>query len=160
MSDRAFFDDINTEKLKLYISNNQYLFVDEAQKIPNIGDALKFIYDKIKTVKVLVTGSSSMELNHKIKESLTGRKWEYSLFPVSWSEFENKHGILNTQKQLESRLVFGMYPEVLNQQQDQVEILRSLASSYLFKDIFALHTLKRAEILDKILRALAYQVGS
>ncbi len=160
MADRSFFDDINTEKLKSYLGDSKFLFVDEAQKIPNIGDALKIIHDKIKSVKVLVTGSSSLELNQKIKESLTGRKWEYSLFPISWSEFEAKHGILTAQKQLEPRLVFGMYPEVLNQPKDQVEILKSLSSSYLFKDIFALHSLKRPEILDKILRALAYQVGS
>jgi len=160
MADRAFFDDINTEKLKNYIGENKFLFVDEAQKIPNIGDALKIIHDKIKTIKVLVTGSSSLELNKKIKESLTGRKWEFSLFPISWSEFAGKHSLLTAQKQLESRLVYGMYPDVLNNPEDQVEILKSLTSSYLFKDIFELNALKRPELLDKIIRALAYQVGS
>lgn len=160
MADRAFFEDINTEKLKAYIGNNKFLFIDEAQKIPNIGDALKIIHDKIKTIKVLVTGSSSFDLNQKIQESLTGRKWEFSLFPISWSEYVEKHGLLSAQKQLESRLVYGMYPDVLNHPDDQADILKSLSSSYLFKDIFALHTLKRPELLDKIIRALAYQVGN
>lgn len=160
MADRAFFEDINTEKLKAYLGDNKFLFVDEAQKIPNIGDALKIIHDKINTVKVLVTGSSSFELNQKIKESLTGRKWEFTLFPISWSEYVSKHGLLAAQKQLETRLVYGMYPDVLNHPEDQVDILKSLSSSYLFKDIFALHPLKRPELLDKIIRALAYQVGS
>jgi predicted AAA+ superfamily ATPase len=160
MADRAFFEVINTEKLRSYVGNHTYLFVDEAQKIPNIGDALKIIHDKIKTIKVLVTGSSSFELNQKIQESLTGRKWEFSLFPISWSEYVAKHGLLTAQKQLESRLIFGMYPDVLNNPGDESDILKALSSSYLFKDIFALHTLKRPELLDKIIRALAYQVGS
>jgi len=160
MGDRTFFEKINTEKLKSYIGNHKYLFVDEAQKIPNIGDALKIIHDKIKTIKVLVTGSSSLELNKKIQESLTGRKWEFSLFPTSWSEYVAKHGLLTAQKQLEFRLIYGMYPDVLNNPGDESDILKALSSSYLFKDIFALHTLKRPELLDKIIRALAYQVGS
>lgn len=141
MADRAFFEDINTEKLKSYIGNTKFLFVDEAQKIPNIGDALKIIHDKIKTIKVLVTGSLSFELNQKIQESLTGRKWEFSLFPISWSEYVANHGLLNAQKQLETRLVYGMYPDVLNHPEDQVDILKALSSSYLFKDIFALHSI-------------------
>lgn len=160
MADRSFFENINTEKLRSYIGSHAFLFIDEAQKIPNIGDALKIIHDKIKTIKVLVTGSSSFELNQKVQESLTGRKWEFSLFPISWSEYVAKHGLLTAQKQLESRMIYGMYPDVLNNPGDESEILKALSSSYLFKDIFALHTLKRPELLDKIIRALAYQIGS
>ncbi|MBK7095685.1 MAG: ATP-binding protein [Saprospiraceae bacterium] len=160
MADRLLFDSFNTEKLKNLVGDYKFLFVDEAQKIPNIGDVLKIIYDKIKTIKVLVTGSSSFELNQKINEHLTGRKWEFTLLPISWAEYVNKHGYLTAQKQLDLRLVYGMYPEVLNQESDQEEILKSLTSSYLYKDILALNNLKRPELLDKLLRALAFQVGS
>ncbi|MBK8699416.1 MAG: ATP-binding protein [Saprospiraceae bacterium] len=160
VTDRSYFEMVSVEKLISIIGNHKYVFIDEAQKIQDIGNALKLLHDKLKTVKVLVTGSSSFEINQQTSEALTGRKWEFTLLPVSWHEFEHKHGVLTAQKQLELRMVYGMYPEVLNQTEDQAEILKSITSSYLYKDILALGNIKKPELLDKILRALAYQVGS
>ena len=158
--DRSLFENINLEKLRTIVSKYKYIFIDEAQKIDSIGDALKLIYDKIKDVKVLVSGSSSLEINNKINESLTGRKWEFNLYPISWVEFEKKTGSLIALKQLEIRLVYGMYPEVLNNFDDQKAILKELVSSYLYKDVLSLKEIKRPELVDKIVRALAYQIGS
>jgi uncharacterized protein len=158
-SDRALLENVNTAQLKQLIGNYKYLFIDEAQRIENIGLTLKIIIDKIKTVQVIVSGSSSFDLHNSVNEPLTGRKWEYNLFPLAWQEFEDYIGYAAAQQQLELRLVYGMYPDVINHVGDEYEILNNLVSSYLYKDILTIGGIKRPELLDKILRALAYQVG-
>jgi predicted AAA+ superfamily ATPase len=150
----------NTEILKSIIGNHKYIFIDEVQRIPNIGLKLKIIVDQLKEVQVIVSGSSSLDINNVTQEPLTGRKFEFHMFPVSWKEFENSVGYMKAQQQLEIRLLYGMYPDVINNFGAEYEILKNLVSSYLYKDILALAGIRKSEVLEKILRALAIQVGS
>lgn len=150
----------NFENLSNIIGKHKTIFIDEAQRVNNIGLSLKIIIDNIKDIKVFVSGSSSFELNNRISEALTGRKWEYNLFPISWLEFEKHFGYLKAGGQLELRMIYGMYPEVINNPNSESEILKQLISSYLYKDILSLSGIRKPEVLDKILRALAYQIGS
>jgi len=150
----------NTETLKSIIGKYKYVFIDEAQRIPNIGLKLKIMVDQLKDVQVIVSGSSAFDINNATQEPLTGRKFEYHLFPISWNEFENNVGYIKAQQQLELRLLYGMYPDVINNFGDEYEILKNLVSSYLYKDILALAGIRKSEVLEKILQALAMQVGS
>jgi len=157
---RKELTNVNTEKLKQIIGNHKTVFIDEAQRIGNIGLTLKLITDQISHVKLFVSGSSAFELNEKINEPLTGRKWEYHLFPISWKELNDHIGYLDSKQQLEQRLVFGMYPDVIIHPGDEINILQQLTSSYLYKDILSLAGLRKPEIVEKLLKALAFQVGS
>lgn len=150
----------NTETLKNIIGKYKTIFIDEAQRIQNIGLKLKIIADQIKEVQVIVSGSSAFDLNYATQEPLTGRKFEYHLFPISWNEFENNIGYIKAQQQLELRLLFGMYPDVINNFGNEYEILKNLVSSYLYKDILSLAGIRKSEVLEKILQALALQIGN
>ena len=150
----------NTEQIKNIIGNYKFVFIDEAQRIENIGITLKIITDQFKDVQLFISGSSAFELNDKIKEPLTGRKWEFTLFPISWKEFESNVGIIKAEQQLELRMVFGMYPDVINSAGNEYEVLKELAESYLYKDILALNNIRKPAVLEKLLQALALQMGS
>lgn len=157
---RRSLDTINTEQLKQLIGNHKLVYIDEAQRIKNIGITLKIIHDQLKPVKILVTGSSAFELGNETTEPLTGRKWQFKLYPISWNEFENNIGYLKAQQQLQTRLQYGMYPDVINNLGDEEQILQQLTDSYLFKDILAYGGIRKPELLDKLVRALAYQIGN
>lgn len=157
---RRSLDTANTEQLKQLIGTYPFVYIDEAQRIQNIGLTLKIIHDQLQPVKLLVTGTSAFELGNETTEPLTGRKWEFKLYPISWNEFENNVGFLKAQQQLETRLLYGMYPDVVNNLGDEEEILQQLTDSYLFKDILAYGGIRKPELLDKLVRALAYQIGN
>ena len=150
----------NTEQIKNIIGSHKILFIDEAQRIENIGITLKIITDQFKDVQLLVSGSSAFEINNKLNEPLTGRKWEYHLYPVSWKELEESLGFLKSSQQLELRMIYGMYPDVINNVGEEVEVLRQLTDSYLYKDILAFGGIRKPEILEKLLQALALQMGN
>lgn len=149
-----------TEQIRTFIGDHKYVFLDEAQRIPGIGLTLKIITDQFRGVQLFVSGSSSFDLGNELNEPLTGRKWEYELFPVSWEEYENKIGVIKSEQQLDNRLLFGMYPEVLNNQGREREALKNLVNSYLYRDILAFSDIRRPEVLEKLLQALALQMGS
>jgi predicted AAA+ superfamily ATPase len=157
---REMLDGASTVKLKSIIGNHKIVFIDEAQRIANIGITLKLITDQFKGVQLLVSGSSSLEINNKTQEPLTGRKYEYYLFPISWEEFEGHEGYVAAQQQLEERLIYGMYPDVINNRSDATAVLKQLSTSYLYKDILSLIGIRKPELLEKLLRALALQLGS
>lgn len=157
---RSMLTNPNTEELRSIIGNNKFTFIDEAQRIENIGLTLKIIHDQIKSTQLIVTGSSSFELLNKTNEPLTGRKWNYNLYPISWKEFENHFGYLKASQQLSMRLVYGMYPDVINSIGEEEEVLTLLTDSYLYKDVLSLTDIKKPETLAKLTKALAYQVGS
>lgn len=157
---RGLLSSPNTEQIRTLIGNNKTIFLDEAQRIPGIGLTLKIMTDQFKDVQVYVSGSSSFDLGNALNEPLTGRKWEYELFPVTWEEFENKVGFLKSEQQLEDRLLYGFYPEVLNNQGNEKEVLKNLVNSYLYRDILAYSDIRHPELLEKLLQALALQMGS
>ena len=150
----------STEELKSIIGKSKIVFIDEAQRIENIGITLKIITDQFKDVQLVVSGSSAFELTSKINEPLTGRKWEYQLFPIAWKEFEDSIGFVKAAQQLELRIIYGMYPDVINHTSEGFEVLKELANSYLYKDILAFSTIRKPEILEKLLQALALQIGN
>ena len=150
----------NTQQLKQIIGNNSIVFLDEAQRIPEIGLTSKIIVDQFKDVQLILSGSSSFELFNEVNEPLTGRKWTFNLWPVSWSEWQNHAGYVKAAQDLENRLVFGFYPDVLVHEKNQASVLSELADSYLYKDVLMYEGLKKPAILKKLLQALAYQVGS
>jgi len=150
----------NISGLKNLIGNNTILVIDEAQQVKNIGLTLKLITDHIKDVQLLVSGSSALELAEEITEPLTGRKFEFFLYPVSFEELVADHGWMQEKSLLEQRLIFGSYPEVVSNPDNMKETLALLAGSYLYKDIFKYKDLRRPELLESLLQALALQLGS
>lgn len=157
---RKLLSNPNLEQLKNIIGTYTIVFIDEAQRIENIGLSLKLITDQLKSVQLLVSGSSAFDLNNQTQEPLTGRKWEYQLYPISWGEFESNVGYLKAEQQLELRIVYGMYPDVINNFSEEKEILKQLTDSYLYKDILSYGGIRKPEVLEKLLRALAFQIGS
>ena len=157
---RSLLSNPNTEQIRTLLGDSKYVFLDEAQRIPGIGMTLKIITDQFKDVQLFVSGSSSFDLGNELNEPLTGRKWEYELLPISWEEYENKVGFIVSEQLLENRLLFGFYPEVLNNQGQERETLKNLVNSYLYRDILALSDIRRPEVLEKLLQALALQMGS
>lgn len=136
------------------------LILDEAQRIRDIGIKLKLITDQIPEVQIIASGSSAFELANSINEPLTGRKWHFSLYPLSFIEMEKHHGFLDEHRRLSDRLIFGYYPEIINHPGEEKDYLIPLADSYLYKDILMWERIKKPEKLSKLLQALAFQVGS
>ncbi len=157
---RKLLTNANTEQLRDLIRETPFVFIDEAQRIENIGLTLKLITDQIKSTQLLITGSSSFEIGNLMKEPLTGRKWEYILYPVSWTEFRDYMGVLKSEQQLPLRLIYGMYPEIITHSGSEYELLKQLTDSYLYKDILAYSGIRKPEVLSNLLRALAFQVGN
>ena len=150
----------NLKELQMVIGANKFVVIDEAQKVDNIGLTLKLIVDNMPDVQVIATGSSAFELRNCLNEPLTGRKYEYQIFPISSKEIYQSSGYIDLKGLLETRLIYGSYPDILNHANDARELLRMLTDSYLYKDILATDNLRKPDVLDKLLRALAFQVGS
>jgi uncharacterized protein len=157
---REMLQDANTSDLKRIIGKNRIVFIDEAQRIKNIGLTLKLIHDQFSDVQLIASGSSSFDLANEINEPLTGRKWEYTLYPVSWSELVGDAGYVNAMSQLNQRVIYGMYPDVINHPGEEEEILYQLSDSYLYKDLLAYKGIRKPDLLDKLVRALALQIGN
>lgn len=156
---RSILSSITSTQIKKLIGNSKILFIDEAQKIKNIDNTLKLIVDNF-DIPVIVTGSSSFELVNKTSEPLTGRQFVFRLFPLCFSEVVDYHGIINEKRLLKHRLIYGYYPEIFTSEEDKKFKLKMLAESYLFKDILNLEKIKKTEILENIVRALALQIGN
>jgi predicted AAA+ superfamily ATPase len=150
----------NTQQIKQIIGDKKIVFIDEAQRIPEIGLTSKIIIDKFKDVQLILSGSSSFDLSNKVNEPLTGRKWTFNLWPVSWEEWQNHVGYVKAEQDVENRLVFGFYPDVLMHEKNPEQVLAELAESYLYKDILMYEGLKKPTAIKKLLQALAFQVGS
>lgn len=159
---RERLGNINLAELKRIIGGNRMVFIDEAQRVSNIGLTLKLITDQLPHVQLIVSGSSSLELANEINEPLTGRKWEYLLYPVSWKEFADHAGYFSTAGELEHRLVYGMYPEVIihSDENGEEERLLQLSDSYLYKDLLGYEGIRKPDILENLLKSLALQLGS
>ena len=157
---RGMFENMTSTRLRSIIGNHRVVIIDEAQRIEDIGIKLKLIIDQIPSVQLMATGSSSFELANKINEPLTGRKWEYKLFPLSFNELVNETNLLEEKRMVPHRMVYGSYPDVVTHPGKEVAILRELTESYLYKDILEFDRIHKPEKLTKLLQALAYQVGA
>jgi len=157
---RDLFLSLNASKLKPVLGNYKIVVIDEAQRIMNAGLGIKIIHDNYKDIQLIITGSSSLELTEKIKEPLTGRKFEFFLHPLSFREMADHHGFLTEKRLLDHRLIFGYYPDVALNIGSEKRILKTLASDFLYKDILSIGKIKKPVLLDKILKALALQIGN
>lgn len=157
---RNLFADISSTLLSTIIGKKKIVVIDEAQRIVNIGLGIKLITDNIGDVQVVATGSSSFDLSNKINEPLTGRKKEYWMFPLSFSELVENKGLLEEKRLLTHRMIYGSYPDVVNNGGEERMVLSELANSYLYKDILMFDKVKKSDKLTKLLQALAFQIGS
>jgi predicted AAA+ superfamily ATPase len=157
---QSFLNDVSVPKIKPIIGNNKIVVIDEAQMINDIGIKLKTFTDYLDDIKVIATGSSSFDLANKINEPLTGRKWEYHLLPMSFKEMADAGSIFEEMGNLETRLIYGYYPEVVTHPGEEKERLLELVTSYLYKDVLIWENLHKADKITKLLQALAFQTGS
>lgn len=157
---RDELDRVTVARWKMILGRKKILVLDEAQRVSNVGLALKLITDEIPEIQIIASGSSSFELADKASEPLTGRKFEYRLLPLSFSEMVAQNGLLSEKQCREQRLLYGSYPDIVTHPEDSGRLLSELVGSYLFKDIYALEGLKKTKILDNLVKALAMQIGS
>ena len=150
------------ERMKLLVEGYELLFIDEAQRIPDIGINLKLLHDSLPNLKIVATGSSSFDLANQVKEPLTGRTWTYTLFPIALRELTDQHNSFELQQKLSEYLVYGTYPEVfsLANRKEKISYLNELCSAYLYKDILEISSIRYASKINDLLRLLAFQVGS
>lgn len=156
----SLFDGISSTEITQLFGKNKIVIIDEAQQIENIGTILKLVVDNLPEVQVITTGSSSFDLANKLNEPLTGRKFEYLLYPISFGELIIEHGSLKEKQELNMRLIYGAYPEVITGLSNASETLGWLSDSYLYKDLLKLESIKRPSLLVKLLQALAWQLGN
>ena len=157
---RENLTEVTSTELKALIGRRRLVFIDEAQRIKNIGLTLKLFVDNFPEKQVVATGSSALDLSDEIVEPLTGRKYEFQLFPLSLAELNQKYSKIEIGRILEQRIVMGMYPEIEEKPEEAEILLRGLSSSYLYKDILQYQEIRRPELLEKLLTALALQIGS
>jgi len=158
---RAIFKNLSAASFSSIIGDKTFVIIDEAQRIEDIGLKLKIIHDAYKDqIQIIATGSSSFDLMSKVNEPLTGRKWEYHMLPLSFSEMVAYHGLAEERTNLENRLLYGYYPDIVTHPEDRQERLNALANDNLYKDILRLEGINKPTKLEKLLQALAFQIGS
>lgn len=158
---REAFTEATSTEIKSFMGNKKLIFLDEAQRVRNIGLSLKLIVDSFADIQVVATGSSSFDLSNQIAEPLTGRKYEFQLYPFSVEELLELYSLPEIQRILEKRILLGMYPEVAQEGQNEARsLLKNITQSYLYKDVLQYQDIKNPEVLEKLLQALALQIGS
>ncbi len=158
-ADRLLWTNPDFQLVRSLIAPYRLIVIDEAQRIENIGLTVKMIVDAKMEKQVIITGSSALGLGDTIQEPLTGRKWEFTIFPIAWSELKETYTLAKSIPMLEQLLVYGSYPEIIIENEKE-ELLSSLSGSYLYKDILELGGIRKPEVLIRLLQALAWQVGS
>ena len=157
---RRLLEGISLPDLRQQLAGKRLVMVDEAQRIQGVGLTLKLITDHFKEVQLLVTGSSSFMLQGKLNEPLTGRKFEYHLYPLSTKELFDDGGLLRIRQTFESRLIYGSYPDVVTGAGNPRDLLMNLSGSYMYQDLLSLEGVRKPVLLEKLLVALALQIGS
>lgn len=151
----------SVENYKQLIGSYRILYIDEAQKIPDIGLKLKLMVDEIEGLKIIISGSSSFDISKEAGEPLTGRKYTFNLFALSENEYTQIENSISKIDKLRERLIFGNYPELLHlpDQTDKIDYLNDMVSSYLLKDILVYENIKNSQTIFNLLRLIAFQVG-
>ncbi len=156
---REAFSNKTSSEMKNFIKNAKFIVLDEAQRIPNISLSLKLLHDTYPEIKIVATGSSSFELANKIIEPLTGRNIPFTLYPISYKEYADSFGYLESKRLLEERIIFGMYPSIISSLNPGKD-LRVIANDYLFRDILRIETIRKPIVIEKLVRLLALQSGN
>ncbi len=146
--------------LKTIIGRKKIIIIDEIQRIPNPGLLLKILVDNFKETQIIATGSSALEIADQIFEPLTGRYFLFHLFPLLMSEIYPNHTNFEAEQELPFHLIYGSYPEVCSKRDIAETILTNLAQQYLYKDVLIWKDIRKPELLEKLLKLLAYQIGS
>lgn len=157
---REKFENKTSTFLKELIGKKKIVIIDEAQRVKDIGITLKLIIDNFKDIQVIATGSFSFDLANKTAESLTGRKYEFYLYPLSIEELNPEKNKLEIDRTLENRIIYGSYPEVIINSSEAEDNIKLIAKSYLYKDILQYQNIKNPDILEKLLQSLALQIGN
>lgn len=158
---RDLMESQQLSKISTLLGSYDLVFIDEAQRIPQIGYGLKLLVDAHPNISIIVTGSSSLDLSNKIGEPLTGRNKIRTLYPISVLELYQQLGGMEVTQVLESLLLFGSYPDVLNakSKEDKVEYLLTIRDSYMLKDILEMESIRNPSKLSELLKLLAFQIG-
>lgn len=151
---------ITSTRFRNIIGNHRILVIDEAQRISDIGLKLKLVTDQIPGVQVIATGSSSFVLARNINETLTGRKREFVLTPLTFGEMVKHTNLMEELRMIPHRMVYGYYPEVVTSPSEERDVLKELSESYLFRDMLSFDKIFKSDKLVKLLQALSYQIGS
>ena len=157
---QQLLENATSARINQLVGSSKILVIDEAQMIDNIGLLIKRIVDYSNQIQVIATGSSAFELADKTKESLIGRKFEFQLFPIAVSELMQQTDFLTQQRLLPHYLVYGLYPEVLNEFGNEIQVLKDLSESFLFKDVLNYDGIKKSSFIYKLTQMLAFNVGS
>ena len=156
---RQILTDTTSSRLKQLAGGYRVVIIDEGQRVKNISLTLKLFTDELPEIQLIVSGSSSLELANQINEPLTGRKFEYNLYPFARRELVDHFTWLEENRLLEDRLIYGSYPEIVTNPEHRLKRLTELAGSYLYKDLFNFQEIRKPEILQLLLEALALQIG-
>ncbi len=159
-TDRMALTNKTSTELKSFLGDNQLVVIDEAQRTENIGITLKLIVDNYPEIQIIATGSSSFDLANKINEPLTGRKYEFYLYPFSAKELKQRFSKIEQDRLIEQRLIYGMYPEVINNPSNAKVNLKEITKSYLYKDVLQFLDIKNSDLLYKLLQVLSLQMGN
>jgi predicted AAA+ superfamily ATPase len=157
---QALFENATSTRLKNYFGTNKLIVIDEAQTLNDVGIKLKIINDSLKDIQVIATGSSAFEIKNKTNEPLTGRKWQFQLFPFSFAELVKHHGLIEEKRMLPVRLLYGSYPEIALNSGEEKQRLKLLTDSYLYKDVLMFEGLKMPDKLIHLLQLLAFRIGT
>jgi uncharacterized protein len=151
----------SVENYKQILGSYKFLYIDEAQKIPEIGLKLKLMIDEIDGLRIIISGSSSFDIHKDAGEPLTGRKYSFNLFALSESEYNQIENSISKIDKVRERLVFGSYPELLHlpDREDKIDYLNEMVSSYLLKDILVYENIKNSQKIFNLLRLIAFQIG-
>jgi len=152
----------SVENYRQVLGSRKLLVIDEAQKVPEIGEILKLMVDEIEGLHIIVSGSSALDLFNQTGEPLTGRKYSYTLFPFCEAEYDNAENKVSKPDKLKQRLVFGNYPELLHipDNSDKKQYIAEIINSYLLKDILLFENIKNSSKIINLLRLIAFQIGS
>jgi len=160
--DALLLEHRSSDELSDLVSGYDLIVIDEAQRVRDIGTTLKLIADNVKDARVIASGSSSFELANKLSEPLTGRNRKFYLYPLSVSELVGAYGKINTNKELETYMTFGMYPKIVSAEsrEEKSLLIKELAGDYLFKDLFMFGDIRNSFAFEKLIKLLALRIGS
>ncbi len=156
---RLSFTNATSTALQALVKGKKLVLLDEAQRVENIGLTLKLMVDNFPEIQVIATGSSSFELSNQVVEPLTGRKYEFYLYPFSTEELKQIKPAIELRRLLEQMMIYGLYPEVEQKSSEAEDLVKNLARSYSYKDVLQYQDIRNPELLEKILQAVALQIG-
>src|SRR5690554_2080287 len=157
---RSRLKEPDVESLSGVVGSYKTVIIDEVQRIENAGLLLKILVDNFKGVQFIATGSSALDVSDRVFEPLTGRYLLFHLYPFAIAEMYDRESLFEIEGKLNFHLVFGSYPDIFNNQKNARTFIENLSNQYLYKDVLMWKDIRKPHLLDKLLKLLAYQVGS